>query len=96
MHQMTYRQKIAQIHAALGHARRLRLIDILSDEPKGLTFEELSHRSAINQSTLGHHVKVLLAAGFLNKTIKGPYSIYTYDSAPMSLLSPVRPLVQAA
>jgi len=96
MKAMTYRQKLSQIHAALGHARRLRLIEILSDAPKGLTFEELSHRSSINQSTLGHHVKVLLGAGFLNKTIKGPYSIYTYDPAPMALILTERPLVKAA
>jgi len=88
--------RLAQIHSALGHARRLRLIDILIDTPNGLTFEALSHRSKINQSTLGHHVKVLLAAGFLKKKIKGPYSIYTYDPAPMVMLSAPPPLAKAA
>lgn len=92
----TSRQILAQIHAALGHARRLKLLEILARTPQGLTFEDLSHQSRINPSTLGFHVKVLDQAGFLHKTIKGPYSIYQYDPSPLNMILLKPPLKAAA
>jgi len=93
---MTYRQRLAQIHFAMGHARRLRLLEILESSADGYSFEELSARSKINHSTLGHHMKVLGQAGFLIKTIKGPYSIYRYDPSPLVELQTTAPLKAAA
>ncbi len=86
MEPMTYRQKIARTHAALGHARRLKILEVLEDRPDGLSFEQIGNTCKINGSTLGFHIKCLMQAGFLRKTIKGPYSIYRYNPAPLAML----------
>jgi len=96
MKPMTSRQKLAQVHSALGHARRLRILELLEKNPDGMVFEELERRLKIHGSTLGHHMRCLMQAGFLDKTIKGPYSIYRYDPTPLFLIFGSAPLLHAA
>lgn len=92
----SYRQNLAQIHFALGHARRLKIIETLEEGQGALSFEAVSHKTCINPSTLGHHMRVLLNAGLLRKKIKDPYSYYSFNQAPLHLVQSAEPLSKAA
>jgi len=96
MEPKTYRQKAAQTYAALGHVRRLRILEELEGRPNGLSFEQIGMQCKINGSTLGFHIKCLAQAGFLKKTIKGPYSIYRYNPAPLKYVSQAPAIKRAA
>lgn len=83
MERLTKRQKHAQFFAALGHARRLRLIEILAEHPKGITFESIETLSGITGSALVHHLRPLRAAGLTHRKVKGRHTIYRLDDTPL-------------
>lgn len=73
------RQKTAQLYFALGHQRRLRIIETLQSRPKGLTFEELEFLTGIPHSSLSHHIRFLKDAGLLLRQVKDRYTLYRLD-----------------
>lgn len=76
MPHLTPRQKRAQFFFALGHQRRLRIIEVLSQHPTGLTYEGLGLVAGIPEASLSHHLKFLRDADIALRTIKGRYSVY--------------------
>lgn len=74
------RQKTAQLYFALGHQRRLRIIDTLKSRIGGLTFEELEFLARIPRSSLSHHVRFLKDAGLLHRQVKNRFTIYSLNT----------------
>ncbi len=72
-------QKSAQFFFALGHPRRLRIIDMLQEHPKGLTFESLEGRTSILGASLSHHLRFLKDAKIINRQVRDRFSIYRLD-----------------
>jgi len=79
----TSHQKAAEFHFALGHPRRLRIINVLNDTPKGLTFEMLEDETLIFGASLSHHLRFLKDAGIVHRQIRDRFSIYTLDTTYM-------------
>lgn len=79
----TKSQKLAAFFAALGHTRRLRIINLLAETPAGMTFEAIEDGTGISGSSLFHHLRPLRDAGLINRKIKGRYTYYSLDPAPL-------------
>ena len=79
----TKSQKQAHFFAALGHTRRLRIIDKLASAPKGMTFEDIAEHTGITGSSLFHHLRPLREAGLIDRKIKGRYTYYRLDPQPL-------------
>lgn len=72
-------QKSAKIFFALGHPRRLRIIDVLQAHPEGLTFEALEGATFILGASLSHHLRFLKDARIINRQVRDRFSIYRLD-----------------
>lgn len=98
MHALTPRQKTARSFFALGHPRRLKIVEILADYPRGTTYEALGTATGIPPASLTHHLRFLKDAHLVHRKISGPYSIYTLDQTQLNqaLQSPVPKLKRAA
>lgn len=83
METLTKSQKLAQFFAALGHTRRLRIVNLLAISPKGLTFEDIETQTGITGSSLFHHLRPLRDAGLINRKIKGRFTFYSLDATPL-------------
>jgi ArsR family transcriptional regulator len=67
----------AQIYAALGHPLRLRAVMFLAGTPHGGAYvtDVVDHLRRA-QSTVSHHLKVLVEAGVLSAESRGPWGWY--------------------
>jgi len=96
---LTNAQK-AKFFFALGHVRRLRIIDTLQNRPKGLTFEELELLARVPGASLSHHLRFLKEAGIVSRTVKARYSIYALHTEFVAWMkvsqSPETPMQKAA
>jgi len=62
----------ASTFAALGSEQRLTVLRVLVRAgPDGLTIGELGNRSGVTGSTLTHHMKILAAAGLMQRVRDG-------------------------
>lgn len=77
-------QKSAQFFFALGHPRRLRIIDVLAEHSAGLTFEALEVETFILGASLSHHIRFLKEAKIINRQVRDRFSIYTLDEGYLS------------
>ncbi len=80
------RQNAAKFFFALGHQRRLRIIDVLTDHPNGLSFEKLESEALILGASLSHHLRFLKDAGIIQRKIKDRYSIYRLNTAYLEMM----------
>lgn len=80
------RQTAAKFFFALGHQRRIRIIDVLTDHPNGLSFEALEGEALILGASLSHHLRFLKDAGIVQRKIKDRYSIYRLDTAYLEMM----------
>lgn len=63
---------IAAAMTALSHPRRVAIYDVLCAAPRpGLSFDALLAATRLNRSTLGHHLRPMLAAGLVRRRRKG-------------------------
>lgn len=68
--------EFAQKFQALGSESRLRIyIRLLQHEPKGLNVKELQSVVDMKASTLSHHLRILVCAGFVRQEQQGKESI---------------------
>jgi ArsR family transcriptional regulator len=67
----------AQVYAALGHPLRLRTVMFLAGRPHGGAYvsDVVAHLRRA-QSTVSHHLKVLVEAGVLKTESHGPWGWY--------------------
>lgn len=83
METLTKSQKLAQFFSALGHTRRLRIVNVLASSPGGMTFEAIENMTGIRGASLFHHLRPLRDAGLIDRKIKGRFAIYALDPAPL-------------
>lgn len=68
--------QFAQSFQALGSEPRLLIyITLLQHHPKGLNVKDLQTKVDMKASTLAHHLKVLVDAGFVRQEQKGKESM---------------------
>ncbi len=77
---LTRRQHKAQFFFALGHPRRIKLVEILTEHPSGITYEALKIASGIPEASLSHHLRFLRDANLTLRTIQGRHSFYRLNS----------------
>lgn len=87
----TARQKTAAFYFALAHPRRLKIIDVLAQNTKPMTYEALSKAAEIPDASLSHHLRVLGDAGLLRKKIKDHYSHYSLNSRKLEQMTNLPP-----
>lgn len=93
----TSRQKTAKFFFALGHPRRLKIIEILEQHPNGLTYEAIGKIACLPDASLSHHLRILGEAGLHHRKIKDRFSIYTLNRTRLNhmLNRPATPLKAA-
>lgn len=63
------REELAVRYSALGSEARLAILEALAGaEPGGLSLGEIGEQSGISGSTLTHHMRILVHAGFASQT----------------------------
>ncbi len=77
----TPRQKTAKLFFALGHQRRLKILDHLQQSSAPLTYEQIWTATRMSQGALTHHLRILSDVGLINRTIKNRYSFYRPNRA---------------
>ena len=66
-----------QVYAALGHPLRLRTVMFLASRPgRGTYAGDLVAHLRRAQSTVGHHLKVLVEAGLVSTETRGSWGWY--------------------
>jgi DNA-binding transcriptional ArsR family regulator len=76
-----------QVHQALSDATRLRLLALLDANGEACVCELLSALE-MPQSTVSHHLRVLLSAGLVRLRKQGRWALYSVDPATLSRLDP--------
>ena len=69
--------RAAVVLAALGGAARLRILELLADNPEGLGAGEIGRRLDVVQNTMSSQLKALLTAGVLDVRREGRGLVYT-------------------
>ena len=79
--------KQAKVFFALGHPRRLRILEALQNRPKGLTFEHIELLVHVRGASLSHHLRFLKDAKLINREIRDRFSIYTLNRAQLARIA---------
>ncbi|WP_246258150.1 ArsR/SmtB family transcription factor [Amycolatopsis anabasis] len=87
----------APLFKALGDPVRIRLVALVRQSPQGeACFCELADEFDLAQSSLSHHLKMLVEAGILSRERRGTWSWYRVEPEPLqaleTLLRPGGPL----
>lgn len=77
----TKRQRTAKLFFAMGHQRRLKILDALEGSLVPLTYEQIEVETRIPQGSLTHHLRILLEVGLVKRKIKSKYSFYEPNRA---------------
>lgn len=85
--------RAAAVFKALGDPIRIRLIAAIRDSDGSTAcFCDLASHFDMPQSSLSHHLRVLVSAGLLDRERRGTWSWYTVRREPLTLLQDaVRP-----
>ncbi len=83
-------QQVATVFKALADPLRIRLVAITRAAPEGaVCFCDLADRFDMPQSSLSHHLRVLVAAGILERERRGTWSWYSLRTEPFDMLQDV-------
>lgn len=73
---------------ALADPHRVRILSLIAaKEPVPMTTSEVIDQLGLSQSTVSHHLKQLVTAGFLTLERRGTWSLYRSNPAALSELS---------
>ncbi|MGH9065271.1 MAG: ArsR/SmtB family transcription factor [Acidimicrobiales bacterium] len=76
-------REVAEAYAgwfrALADPTRVQLLALLARQPTALSVGELTARLPVGQSTVSHHLAVLVAVGFVNVRRQGASSLYAVN-----------------
>ncbi|MGQ0841515.1 ArsR/SmtB family transcription factor [Actinokineospora sp.] len=91
----------ARLFKALSDPVRVQLVALVRQSPQGeACFCDLADEFAMPQSSLSHHLKILVAAGILSRERRGTWSWYRVEHHPLAvmekLLRPGGPLREEA
>lgn len=79
--------ELAEQYKALGDATRLRLImAVLSSGESEACVCDLTPTTGLAQSTVSHHLKILVDANLLNREQRGKWSYYSLTKSAEKLL----------
>ncbi len=79
--------KLADQYKALGDATRLSLImAVASGENAEACVCDLTPHTGLAQSTVSHHLKLLVDSGLLTRTQRGKWAFYSLTEAAKKLL----------
>ena len=71
----------ARIFKAMSDENRLRIVDLLKEKER--TASDLLDLMDFGQSTLSHHMKILMNAGVVSARRQGKWVIYSIDPGAM-------------
>ena len=78
----------ATLFKALGDPVRVKLLTLVRRSPDGeACFCDLADEFDMPQSTLSHHLKILVRAGVLSRERRGTWSWYRVQTAPLDLMT---------
>ncbi|HWE64979.1 MAG TPA: metalloregulator ArsR/SmtB family transcription factor [Chloroflexota bacterium] len=78
---------------ALGDPTRLRMLDLLVQQPEALCVCDITTQFAQNQPTISHHLRLLREAGLIEAEKRGIWSYYWATDLGRRCLSAVRALI---
>lgn len=76
--------KLEKISKALGDPYRAKMLDVIRDEPEGITCCEMRDKFRLAQSTVSHHLKQLVDAEILLYEKNGRFSRYWINKKTFS------------
>jgi DNA-binding transcriptional ArsR family regulator len=77
---------------ALGDPTRLRMLDLLAQQPAPLCVCDLTPQFSQNQPTISHHLKLLREAGLIDTEKQGIWAYYWATEEGRRMLAAVTPL----
>lgn len=78
---------------ALGDESRLRMLDLLVQQPEPLCVCDITAQFAQNQPTISHHLRLLREAGLIDTEKRGIWSYYWATAEGRAALTAVRTLL---
>jgi len=80
------RKKLAHAFDALGHHRRIAIVQALQEAGKsGIIFGDLAQRAGMPESALKHHIRMIRRGGFLRTRTKGNFTVLRLDVEQLNL-----------
>ncbi|HZS94512.1 MAG TPA: metalloregulator ArsR/SmtB family transcription factor [Chloroflexota bacterium] len=83
---------LAERLKAVADPTRLRMLDLLAQQPEPLCVCDLTPRFPQNQPTISHHLKLLRDAGLVDTERRGIWSYYWATDEGRHLLDTIAPL----
>jgi ArsR family transcriptional regulator len=83
---------IADLLKALGDPTRLRMLDLLAQQPEPLCVCDITPQFPQNQPTISHHLRLLREAGLIDTEKRGIWSYYWATDLGRRCLSAVATL----
>ncbi len=83
---------LAECLKVLGDATRLRMLDLLAQQPEPICVCDVTARFAQNQPTISHHLRLLREARLIETEKRGIWSYYWATDYGRSCLSVVQSL----
>jgi ArsR family transcriptional regulator len=85
-------ETLAGLLKALGDPTRLRLLDLLAQQPAPLCVCDLTPQFTQNQPTISHHLKLLREAGLIDTEKQGIWAYYWATETGRRTLSLIQTL----
>ena len=90
------REKLARVFDALGHHRRIAIVEELQLAGKdGIAFGDLAERTGMPSTALHHHIGMMKRGGFLYMRKKGSSTVFTLDTKQLNLALSAFPLTES-
>lgn len=80
---------LSAVFKALAHPTRVQLMNLLVSSPFAACVCDIRQAMGIPQSTVSHHLKLLVGAGLLRRQQRGSWAYYSVDREAMRQLGAV-------
>jgi len=88
--------QLAGLFKALGHPTRVQVMNLLVSRPSSVCVYDITVAMGLPQSTVSHHLKLLVGAGLLLREQRGIWAYYSVDLVAMKHLGMVIDLDEVA
>ncbi len=85
---------IAALYRALGHAARVRIVNLLLTNPKPLCVCQLLEPLGLSQGTVSHHLKKLVDVGLVEREQRGRWAYFSLQREALARLASLADLTQ--
>jgi ArsR family transcriptional regulator len=85
-------QRLADQLKAVADPTRLRMLDLLAQQPEPLCVCDITPQFSQNQPTVSHHLRLLREAGLIDTEKRGIWSYYWATPAGRRVLSVIQDL----